>query len=178
MAQISEMIQQSRDIITKPSVANFEKYETSGTLQDALIYVAIAAAISGLLGLGGGIGGLVSGVVTTLLGFFIFTYLVFWIGQQQGGTGSLDEVAYTFALFWVPISIIGGLATLLLFITVIGIILVPLVAIALLVVNVYFAYTAVQSSMNLPAGGKTWLVLALALVGSAVVNSIVASILT
>ncbi|MCA9838009.1 MAG: YIP1 family protein, partial [Trueperaceae bacterium] len=103
MAQVSEMIQQSREVVTKPSVASFERYETSGTMQDALIYVAIAAAISGLLGLGGGIGGLISGIVTTLLGFFIFTYLIFWIGKQQGGTGSLDEVAYTFSLFWVPL---------------------------------------------------------------------------
>ncbi len=177
MAQVSEMIQQSREVVTKPSVATFEKYETGGTMQDALIYVAIAAGIAGLLGLGGGIGGLISGVVTTLLGFFIFTYLVFWIGKQQGGTGSLDEVAYTFSLFWVPLSIIGGLATLVLTITLIGIVFIPILLIAILVVNIYFAYLAVQSSMNLPTGGKTWLVLILSAVGTGIVNGIVTSML-
>ena len=177
MAQVSEMIQQSREVVTKPSVASFERYETSGTMQDALIYVAIAAAISGLLGLGGGIGGLISGIVTTLLGFFIFTYLIFWIGKQQGGTGSLDEVAYTFSLFWVPLSVIGGIATLILTITVIGIVFLPILVIAIMIANIYFAYLAVQSSMNLPAGGKTWLVLILAALGAGVVNGIITAIL-
>ena len=177
MAQVSEMIQQSREVITKPSVDTFEKYETNGSIQDALIYVSIAAGLSGLLGLGGGIGGLISGVVSTLLGFFVFTYLIFWIGKQQGGSGTLDEVAYTFSLFWVPLSILSALAALILTITVVGIFLIPLLIIAVLIANIYFAYLAVQSSMNMPAGGKTWLVLILAAIGAGVINALVSGIL-
>lgn len=178
MAQVSEMLKESQAVITKPSVATFETYEKQGTMQDALIYVAIAAAIAGLLGLGSGVGGLISGVLSTLVGFFVFTYLIFWIGKQQGGNGSLDEVAYTFALFWAPLSVLSGVVTLLLVLSVVGILFIPLVALVILIANIYFANLAIQSSMNMPAGGKTWLTLVLAAIGAGVVNAVIFSLLS
>jgi len=171
------MISQSREVLTKPSVATFEKFEKSGGLKEALIYMGIAAAISGLFGLAGGITGFLNGIITTLVGFLVFTYLVFWIGKQQGGTGTLDEVAYTFALFWAPISVLSGVVTLILFITLVGIFLIPLLGIAVLVANIYFSYMAVQSSLNLEPGGKIWLILILAAVGSAIATGIIGSVL-
>jgi hypothetical protein len=178
MAQISEMLSQSRTVITQPSVSSFEKYEKQGGLQDALIYMVISAGITGLLGLGNGLGGLVAGVLSTLLGFLIFTYLVFWIGKQQGGTGTLDEVAYTFALFWAPLSVLGALAGLILLITVIGIVFIPILGIAILAANIYFSYLAVQSSMNMPTGGKTWLTLVLAALGAGIASFVLSGLLT
>lgn len=173
---IGAMISQSRAVLTSPSVATFERYEKEGTLRDAVIYVAIAAAITGVFGLAEGLGGFVGGVLTTILGFLIFTYLVHWLGTQRGGTGSLDEVAYSFALFWAPLSILISLVTLVLILTLIGILLVPLVALAGLALNVYFAYLATQASMNLQAGGQTWAVLLFAALGAFVLNLIVAAI--
>lgn len=176
-ASVGTMISQSREVLTKPSVATFEKFEKSGGLQQALIYIGIAAAITGIFGIFGGIGAFISGILSTLIGFLVFTYLVFWIGKQQGGTGTLDEVAYTFALFWGPISVLAGVLSLLLTITVIGILLLPLVAIVALVAQIYFAYLAVQSSLNLPAGSKAWLVLILAAVGSFIASAIIGGVL-
>lgn len=170
---VSNMISQSREVLTQPSVQTFERFENKGTVREAVIYVAIAALITGVFNLTGGLSGFLSGIIATIIGFLVFTYLIFWIGKQQGGTGTYDQVAYSFALFWAPLSVIFAALTLLLVITIIGIILVPAVALAALAANVYFAYLAIQSSMNLPAGSKVWVVLIVAAVGSFLVNMVV-----
>lgn len=176
-SSIPEMLRQSRTVLTSPSVATFERFEGRGNLADALIYVTVAAAITGVFGLGEGVSGFLRNIIVALAGFLIFTYLVHLIGGRRGGTGTLDEVAYSFALFWAPLSVIFGLVTLILVITIIGIFLLPLVALAALALNVWFAYLAVQSSMNLESGGPTWMVLILAAAGSLVLNLIIGAIL-
>lgn len=177
MASISEMVAQSRTVLTQPSVATFERFEREGTVRDAIVYVALAAAITGVFGLSEGIGGLVRNVVSTLVGFLIFVYLVQWLATRRGGTGSLDEVAYSFALFWAPLSVLIGVATLVLVLTIVGILLVPLVALAGLALEVWFAYLATQASTNLEAGGPTWGVLIVAALGAFVVSLIVGAAL-
>jgi hypothetical protein len=174
-SSITNMLAQSQEVLTKPSVATFERFEDRGTLADALIYVAVAAAITGVFGLTGGLGGFVGNILATLLGFFAFTFLVYWLGRQRGGTGTLNQVAYSFALFWAPLSVLFGVLSFVLLITIIGILALPLVAIAALVANVYFAYLAVQSSLNLQGGGTVWVVLLLAAIGTFAVNMLVAA---
>ncbi len=174
-SSIADMLAQSQEVLTKPSVATFERFEDRGTLADALIYVAVAAAITGVFGLTGGIGGFVGNILVTLLGFFAFTFLVYWLGRQRGGTGTLNQVAYSFALFWAPLSVLFGVLSFVLLITIIGILALPLVAIAALVANVYFAYLAVQSSLNLQGGGTVWVVLLLAAIGTFAGNMLVAA---
>ncbi|MBF6592960.1 MAG: YIP1 family protein [Thermaceae bacterium] len=173
---IMNMVSQSIQVLSKPSVATFEQYEKKGTMRDALIYVGVAAVLTGLLGLTGGLGGFIRGVLVTLIGFFVFTYLVHWFGKQQGGSGTLDEVGYSFSLFWGPLAVIFGIITLVLVITLIGIFLIPLLVIVAIIVNVYFAYLAVQSSMNLKESGKIWLTMVVAFVGTLVVNIILSRI--
>ena len=176
-ASVGEMVAQSRDILTHRSVATIEKYEKAGGLQEALIYMGIAAAITGFFNIFGGIGAFIAGVLSALIGFLVFTYLVYWIGKQQGGSGTFDEVAYSFALFYAPISVLGGVLALLLTITIIGVVLLPLVAVLVVIANIYFAYMAAQSSLNLAPGGKIWLVLILAGLGSLAVSIIIDGIL-
>jgi hypothetical protein len=174
---VMNMVNQSIQVLTKPSVETFEQYENKGTLREAVIYVLVAAVITGLLNLVGGLGAFLSGIVVTMVGFLIFTYLVHYVGKSQGGSGTLDNVSYTFALFWAPINVLLAVASLILIITVIGIILVPLLAIAALVINVYFAYLAVHSSMNLRESGKIWITLAVAFVGTLVASLVISGIL-
>ena len=175
-ASVPEMIRQSRTVLGNPSVATFERFEKDGGLSDALLYVTIAAAITGIFGLFDGLAGFLGGIASTLVGFFVFTYLVYWIGKQRGGTGTLDEVAYTFALFWAPLAVLFGVVSLILAITIIGILALPLVWVAAIAANIYFAYLAVRSSMNLRGGGTTWTVLLLAGLGALVVNIIVSAL--
>lgn len=177
-SSIPQMFSQSRDVLASRSVAAFERHEKSGTLRDALIYMAIAAAITGLFGLAQGLAGFATNILVTLFGFLVFTYLVHYLGTRRGGTGTLDEVAYSFALFWAPLSVAFSLLSLLMILSIVGVLLLPLIAIGALVLNVYFAYLATQASMNLQPGGQTWAVLGLAAVGAFLVNLIVAWILS
>ncbi len=170
-ATISDMFPQSVAVLSKPSVATFEQFEKRGGTTEAAIYVVVGAIIAGVLGLlKGGVGGLLAGLLGTLIGFGVFTALVYVVGKNLfKGTGTYPEVAYTFALFYVPISVVSS---------VIGIIpiLGALVAFILGLVNIYFGYLAVQSSMNLRDSSSAIVTLVLSYIGSAVIGGIVAGI--
>ena len=176
MAGIPDMVRQSRTVLTQPSAATFERFEREGSLRDAIVYVALAGAVTGLFGLTEGLGGFLRNVVSTVVGFLIFVYLVQWLASRRGGTGTLDEVAYSFSLFWAPLSVLISVATLVLVLTIVGILLVPLVALAGLALNVWFAYLATQASTNLEAGGRTWGVLILAALGAFAVSLVIGAL--
>jgi hypothetical protein len=184
-SSIPEMVAQSRDIISNPSVITFERYERRGTMVNAAIYVGVAAVVAGLLGLVGGPGGLIRGLVSALIGFFAFTGLVFYVGKSvAGGTGSWDEVAYTFSLFVAPLTVLSALLAFVVwlfsFIPVLGFLVGfagLLIGIAILLAQAYFAYVAVQSSMNIRDQGKAIITLALAVVGTFLAQMIIAGLL-
>ena len=182
-ALLTDMLSQSMVVLSKPSVNTFERFEKRGGMQQALIYVAVGAVIVGLFSLFGGLLAFLGGIIGTLLGFLVFVYVTHAVGQSQGGTGTLDEVAYTFSLFWVPLSIVGGLlilvVSLLGFLTFgLGFLLLPLVGLVVIALNIYFGYLAVQSSMNLYNGGsKVWITLIAAALASWLVSSIITRVL-
>ncbi|QFP76876.1 YIP1 family protein [Deinococcus sp. AJ005] len=148
---LQDMFAQSTAVITQPSVATFERYEKRGGLQSAFIYVMVAAVVSALIAALFSFfhsdvtffGQLFSRLITIPIQFLIFTGAVYLIGGSLfKGTGTYPEVAYTFALFFVPLTIIS---------TIIGIIPILgwLVSFVIGLVMIYFGYLAVQSSMNL-----------------------------
>jgi hypothetical protein len=155
-ALITDMLAQSMTIMTKPSVDVFERFERRGNMQQALIYVGAAALVSGIVGLlSGGLGGLLLGFLVAMVGFLVFTFLVYFIGKSQGGTGTQDEVFYTFALFQAPILVISAVLSLIGwlfgFIPILGFlvgIVVFLASVLVWILNVYYGYIAVQSSHN------------------------------
>lgn len=176
-AKIPEMVNQSMEILQKPSEVTFEKYEQSGTVTDAAIYVGAAAVIAGVLGIfTGGLSGIITGLLGTLANFFVFSGLVYYIGKQQGGTGTFDEVAYTFSLFIAPLGVIGGVLTLLMVIPLLGVILALVGGLALIVAQLYFAFIAVRSSMNLVDQNKSLITLGGAILGSIVVQLLIGAI--
>ncbi len=174
---IPEMFQQSVQVLTKPSVATFEQFENKGTMRDALIYVAIGAVIIGLFGLSGGLLAAVGGVIATVLSFFVFVYMVHFIGSKQDGTGTIDQVAYTFALFYIPLQILTALIGFILVISLVGLLLVPLLPLAALAASVYFGYLAIQSSMNMTDSTKIVITLILSAIVSGFAGFLVAAIL-
>jgi hypothetical protein len=173
---LGEMVQQSIQVLSKPSPQTFEAFENRGTMRDALIYVAVGAAISGLLSLPAGLGAAIGSVIATVASFFVFVYVVHYVGTTQGGTGTLDQVAYTFSLFWIPLQIVAALVGLVLIITLVGILLLPLLSIAAIAASAYFAYLASQSSLNLTDTTKIVISLLAGIVASALVGWIINSI--
>jgi hypothetical protein len=176
---IPEMINQSKAVLTSPNEITFERYERSGNLTNAAIYIGIAAVIAGILGLVTppfGFGGFLSGILSALANFFIFTGLVFYIGRSQGGTGTFDEVAYTFSLFIAPLIVIGAVVGLFAIIPILGPLFIFIVGLLLLAIQVYFAYIAVRSSMNLVDQTKSIITLGGAFLGTLLVYVIIGMI--
>ena len=158
-ARVADMFAQSTAVLARPAPQTFERFERRGGVASALLYVMVAAAVSGMVGALFSVfhsdvtfwGQLVSRLIAIPLQFLVFTGAVYLIGRGLfRGTGTYPEVAYTFALFFVPLSIVGSLLGL---IPVLGWLVVgPIISLLL----AFFGFLAVQSSMNLrdpvPAG--------------------------
>src|SRR5262245_48150595 len=150
---ISEMLNQSTTVLTKPSIQSFEQYEKRGGTREAIVYIAVAsvlAAIAGLVfgllgGIGGAIAGLLGGLLRPLLSYFVFAYVLYFVGKQQGGTGTQDEVFYTCALYTAPLLAITGIVGA---IPLISCLFAP-VSLVLGLYQIYLGYLAARSSMNL-----------------------------
>ncbi|HMQ33602.1 MAG TPA: YIP1 family protein [Chloroflexaceae bacterium] len=189
-SSLPEMVAQSREIMQSPSVPAFERYERRGTMASAAIYIGVAALVAAVIGLVGsflpgppapGLGGFVGGLLSALVQFFVFTGMVYLLGKNMyRGTGTWDEVSYSFSLFTAPLIVIGALVSfvVLLFAWVPLINLLvgfagAIVGILLLLVQVYYAYLAVQASMNLRDQTQSIVVLVLSFLATAVVMLLV-----
>lgn len=150
---IGEMLNQSIQVLTKPSVETFERFERHGGQREATIYIMTASAISAAVSL---VFGLLNGVVAALIAgalgfilpvvsFYLFVFLVYFIGKQQGGTGTQDEVFYTMGLFVAPIQAVTGAVSA---IPIINCLALP-ATLALGIYQIYLGYLGVRSSMNL-----------------------------
>ncbi|MFV9503078.1 MAG: YIP1 family protein [Oscillochloridaceae bacterium umkhey_bin13] len=189
-SSLTEMVTQSRDVISNPSVPTFERYEHRGTMANAGVYIGIAAVVSAVLGLIGAllpgppnasIGGVIGSLLTALTQFFVFTGMVYFLGKNMyGGSGTWDEVAYTFSLFIAPLivlgAVIGLVVNLFAWVPLINILVgfvAAIVGILLLLVQIFYGYLAVQSSMNLRNQTQAVIVLVLSFVGSAVIMGMI-----
>ncbi|TDE85864.1 DUF1282 domain-containing protein [Deinococcus sp. S9] len=150
-ANLADMFGQSMAVLTRPSPATFELFERRGGTRQAFVYVLLAALVSAVIAALFApfhqgvtvIGQFITRLILIPVQFGIFTGLVYLIGRSLfRGTGNYPEVAYTFALFYVPLSIVG---------TVLGIIPILgwIVGILIAALMIFFGYLAVQSSMNL-----------------------------
>ena len=175
-ATVTDMFAQSAAVLSRPGPATFERFEKRGGTPQAFTYVAVAAVVSALIGalfapFHGDVtvlGQLLSRLITVPVQFLVFTGAVYLIGRNFfRGSGTYPEVAYTFALFFVPLSIVGS---------VIGIIPVLgwLVGLLIAVVMAIFGFFAVQSSMNLRDQGSALITL----VGASVANFAVGLLLS
>lgn len=172
-ATIGSMIPQSLAVLTQPSVSIFERYERGGGVRQAFTYVLLVALISAVISAlfallpfhaVNPLLQFVARLITVLAGFFAFSYAVYFVGRSAfQGTGTFDEVAYTFSLFYVPIAIVT---------TIVGA-FIPLLGWLLSLLNIYFGWLAVQSSMNIRDQGKAIIVLVVAGIVLGLVTTIV-----
>jgi Yip1 domain len=100
---------------------------------------------------------ILSGLLGTLIAFFIWLGIIYLLGRAFGGTGSFGELAYDVALFWAPIAVIRGL---------IGVISIGpiafiggLIGLAVGLYNIYLSWLSIQSGMNLPGSKALWVIL-------------------
>lgn len=184
---ISEMLNQSIKVLTRPSIATFEQYEKRGTQREALIYMAVAAAVGAVVALVFGILGLFGeegsffGLIRDFLGafigpvagFFVFAYVLHWMGRQQGGTGTQDEVFYTVALYAAPILAINGVFANIPFI---NLFYLP-IWFVLTLYQLYLAYLSSRSSLNLRDDTKAIISVVVAILAQWLVMALVFSIL-
>ncbi len=178
-----QMINGSIAVLTRPSASTFEEHEQNN-LGWALIYSLIAGLINAVLSWIGSllfpprIPGLESDMAagqpsdifflipTALIGTVVFL-LIYWgivylLGRAFGGTGAFGELAYGFALFSAPLTVIGSLVGIIPFV---GVVL----SFAVSIYGLYMTYLAIQSGMNLPANKALYVVLILLAIGVAIV---------
>lgn len=181
--RINDLVSQSLTVLKQPSVQSFELYEKRGGKREALIYVLVASLVSGviggLIGLFGGILGLIVGFIAGILipvaSFYTFAYVLNYVGKQQGGTGSEDEVFYTCALYTAPLLAIGSILGVLTVIPFVGFIP-ALLSLILLIYQIYLGYLATRSSLNL-AQNPAIITVAVAIVAQIIVSIILNRIL-
>lgn len=177
----NEVIQQSIQVLTQPRVETFERFERHGGQREALTYVTAAAALAGVVAFLAGIFsggvtvaviGLLGALIGPLLSFFIFAFVVNWMGKQQGGTGTQDEVFYTCALYTAPIMAITGVVG---NIPVLGCLFAP-ISLLLGLYQLYLGYVATRASMNLDQN-KAIITVVVAIIAQWVVFAVIAAII-
>ncbi len=178
-ATVTDMFGQSTAVLAQPSPHTFERFERRGGTTQAFIYVALAALVSAVIAAIFApfhsdvtvVGQFLTRLITIPLQFLIFTGAVYLIGKNLfRGSGTYAEVAYSFALFFVPLSI---LATLIGIIPILG----WLVSFVISLAMAYFGYLAVQSSMNLRDQGSAIITLLLAAVANFLVGGVIGTIM-
>ena len=152
-SSLPEMFNSSIAVLTRPSIQTFEQYEKRGGMRDALMYVGAWALIAGLVsfvfgflgGLTAAIIALIATVIGAVVGFLVFAFAIYFMGRQQGGSGTQDEVLYTTALYTAPLTAIAGVINA---IPIINCVFFPL-TLAIAIYQMYLGYLATRSSMNL-----------------------------
>lgn len=102
-------------------------------------------------------GGIMLALFGSIIGFFIWTGIVYVLGRLFGGTGAYGELAYDVALFSAPLNVISAAISL------VGIgplaCLTGIVSLVLFGYNVYLTWLSVQSGMNLPGNKALFVIL-------------------
>ncbi|MFC6618752.1 YIP1 family protein [Deinococcus radiophilus] len=171
---MGDELKQSLAVLGRPSVQTFELFERRGGVNEALMYVLLASIVSALVAALMALmpwhadispwTQFVNRLVGIPLQFGIFTGVVYWVGKQLfRGTGTYSEVAYTFALFFVPLSLISSALG---WIPVVG----WFIGLAISLAMIYYGYLAVQSSMNIRQGSNPALTLLVAAIITTLLN--------
>lgn len=149
---MQEMVNQSVMIFKQPGSITFRRSLSRGSRVDAVLYVASGACIVGILRAlllaEFGIAALLMEVFLALIGFFFFVAVVVLVGNYLGGMGTFDEIAYAFALFYVPITLVSRVVIVLMETFSLAPALLAWVGVLALLANGIFAYFAVQGSMH------------------------------
>jgi hypothetical protein len=122
--------------------------EAMRSLEDQFGGQPLPPGFGAMMGGGSLTGAIVSGLLGSIVGFLIWTGIIFLLGRAFGGTGAFGELAYDVALFSAPMAVINAL---------VGVIsigplacLTAIVTIALALYTLYLSWLSIQSGLNLP----------------------------
>lgn len=174
---VGDEVSQSLAVLTRPSVRTFELFERKGGVNEALMYVLLASIVSAVVAALMAFmpwhadispwAQFVNRLVGIPIQFGIFTGAVYWVAKSLfGGTGRYAEVAYTFALFFVPLSLLSSALG---WIPLLGLLVSLVISLAL----IYYGYLAVQSSMNIREGANPAITLLVAALVTTALNFLV-----
>ncbi|HEU5103146.1 MAG TPA: Yip1 family protein [Roseiflexaceae bacterium] len=122
--------------------------EAMRSMQDQFGGQPLPPGFGAMMGGGSLTGAIVGGLFGSIIGFLIWTGIIFLLGRAFGGSGAFGELAYDVALFSAPMAVINAL---------VGVIsigplacLTFIVTVALALYNLYLSWLSIQSGMNLP----------------------------
>jgi hypothetical protein len=147
------MLRQSVDVMFHPNVRTFNYYSVRASDSETLLYVTVGATLVGLLNSlvfrNFDVIGLAYAILNQLFQFYIFAGIAYFVGRQFGGMGSFPTVAYTFALFYVPLLVLISALTLVLILLRVSLPPLWLLPLVQLVALAFYAYQAVQAALYL-----------------------------
>jgi len=137
-----------RPPLTPEQIQQLEEQFGSTGMADALVAAQQRPSL---------VGAVISGLLTAIIGYLIYTGIVFLLGKAFGGTGQFGELAYDIALFYAPLEVLAALLGVL----AIG----PLACLTLLAslavwgYRLFLTYLGIQAGLNVP-GNKAITVMA------------------
>lgn len=111
------------------------------------------------------VGAIVGGLLSAIIGYLIYTGIVYLLGKAFGGTGQFGELAYDISLFYAPLEVFGALLGVL----AIGPLacLTVVAAIAVWAYRLFLTYLGIQAGLNVP-GNKALMVMVIIAVATLV----------
>lgn len=137
MEDYMKMVNSSMAVVTRPgSTAPFDAAKREASTVQTLIGLVILGLVGGIVGLiqGGGVGGLITAPIFTIVVFYIFSGILYVLAKVFGGTGDFTVQSYLLSLVAVPTGIVNS---------VLG--LVPVLGILSIVVGLYAIFLDVYA---------------------------------
>ncbi|MBB6099191.1 hypothetical protein HNR42_002629 [Deinobacterium chartae] len=164
--RLAHLWQAGIDVLEYQDEATFRRHLERCSWRSALAFVLAAALAGGLLeafhGLlfGDALGSLLRAVGVLLLNFLIFTGGVTLVGRVLRSRGGYREVAFAFALFYVPLELIATAGSMLLaFVPYLNLLLDLGWQLAVLALEVTLAFRATRAALGLSARLSVWIAL-------------------
>jgi hypothetical protein len=140
-------------VVSKPSVATFDAQQQGASWTSVLIQIGILGVLDAIVAVvalrGNVLVNIIGNVVGAYIGFFVIVGLVFGCARLFSGRGALLPLAYTLALIYAPLQIIG---TALAFVPSIGVYLLFALSIYQILLFVYATASVNRLSMARAAG--------------------------
>jgi hypothetical protein len=162
LVAFTESLVDGLDAVTRPAVFALGAHVRPDGLARAIELILAAAALAAMLSLPFGTASALRAAVSVLVTYLAYAGVALLAGRALGARARAGEVAYLFALFVAPLSLLTRLVTLGLALTVVGLALVPLLLLALAGASTYFGLLAIRAGMRFDDRRKVWITLSLA----------------